>query len=599
MSGIAKVILPIALDKEFDYIIPNDMNIKQGMRVVVNFGNTKRLGIVTGFAKSSSFKSLKSILKVLDQNIPSIRKDQLKFAHQLMQKYPYALGEFLFMMLPSSLKKPKVLSIDDIQYLEKDSKKDHGDMTFVKAQKFNQRYQLWKEKVKEALQKGSVIVCFPQIAYLEEAYQKIKDDFKSFNICIMHSQQKDSQLFDYWQKSRKNALILTTRVGLFYYPQDLNLVVVEEESSPYYFQEEKPYYHLGDTAYVLSESKNIDVIFSDEIPRLISYKLIEEGKVDLIEHQTKSKDIRIVDMPDIGRKKVLNPILRELIRKNIEAKKSSVILYNRTGLSRVISCPKCGHVVTCQRCSAFLKTSLQDTGVGTCSYCGKTKRLPKICPDCNKGYLHSRGLGIEKIEVILKKIFPEGKISEWPDYKNSDIILATAKILSSLYSAKTFNAGFMIDVDRILSYLDYETTFNVFRYVKKCALFFDDNFYLFTRNAKHYLFEHLNDDWHKFYDKELALRKEFLLPPYGSLMKLVLRAKDEKVLSKKSEDLYNTLKEKRLNVHGPFHDHPFKLRGKYRYVLVVKSKTQGGLQKALEEIKKIRGSNLQVAVIMQ
>jgi primosomal protein N' (replication factor Y) len=514
-----------------------------------------------------------------------------------MEKYPYNLGEFLFMMLPSALKKAKVLSIEESKRKKEDSK--DSNTIFIKAQTFDQRYRLWREKAKEALKTCSVVVCFPQITYLKEAYKKIKDDFKGYNLCLMHSQQKDSELLSYWQKSRKNSLILTTRVGLFYYPQDLNLVIVEEESSPYYFQEEKPYYHLSDVVAVLSKSINVDTIFSDDIPRLSTYRLIKEEKTDLIQQPEEGKKIRVVDMPDVGRKKVLNPILRELIRKNIEAKKSSVILYNRTGLSRLISCPKCEHVMTCQRCSAFLKTSLGDMDVGTCPYCGKKQNLPKICPGCNKGYLHNRGLGIEKIEVILKKIFPEGIISEWPNYKDSDIILATAKILSSLYSNNTFDTGFVIDIDRGLSHLDYETTFNIFRYIKKCALLFDDNFYLFTRNAKHYLFESLNDNWHKFYEKELALRKEFSLPPYGFLMKVVLRAKSEKNLSKKSEDLYNVLKEKRVDVHGPFHDHPFKLRGKYRYVLVVKSKTNAGLKKAVEEVKKIRGSHLQAAIIMQ
>ncbi len=49
---VAKVILRIAKDLEFDYLIPEGVCVKKGMRVLVEFGKTKRIGIVVGLKQN-------------------------------------------------------------------------------------------------------------------------------------------------------------------------------------------------------------------------------------------------------------------------------------------------------------------------------------------------------------------------------------------------------------------------------------------------------------------------------------------------------------------------------------------------------------------
>jgi primosomal protein N' (replication factor Y) len=594
MSEVAKVVFPIGLEKDFDYLIPQTMSLKKGMRVLVDFKNRKKVAIVVGFKKESFYPQLKPIKEVLDK-FPSLSEEKMKFAQSLSKVYPYSLGEFLFMMLPPYLKKPRKLEINF------SSKKGRRfKMSFIKGNSFLERYSFWKERVKKKLKESSVLIFFPQLSYLEEAKKVIGSDFP--RITIIHRQQKEKEIFNNWLKSRKKSLILSTRVGIFYYPEDLSLIVIEEENSPYYFQEEKPFHHLVDVATILAKQKKIELILSADYPTISTYYFIKKKKIDLIDKSKKEKKelIRVIDLGNFRKKGIINPLLGELLRKNVEENKTCLVLWNKKGFSAFISCSVCGYIYKCQRCWGYLKFSFEEEK-GICPYCGKKVDIPQICSKCKTGYIKMVGLGIERLKMILRRYFPQVKIEEWEKKDtHTKIILSTSKILSSLYQRDSFNVGFILDIDDWLSRLNYEATFESFIYLKKLSSFFTDTFYVFTYNKNHYLFEALNKDWKKFYEKELSLRKKLKLPPFGTLAKITTRAKNENKLLERMKNLYNKLKEKGLEVYGPFKEYPFKLRGKFRYSVIVKAKEGYFLRKVIKEETTIyRSSHLKSAIIIK
>lgn len=605
MNKIAKVILPIAVEREFDYSIPSGIKISRGARVLVDFGGRKKIGIAAAFADKSKIVNLKPIQAVLDTT-PFLNSEHIKFARVLTKMYPYSLGEFLFMFLPAYLKKLRKSDLTELKNKEillkktgvKSGREKSHQHFFIKGSSFPERYRFWKETAARELKQGSVLICFPQIAYLEEARKIIEKDFPDI-VRVIHSKEKEQELFNNWADSREKSLILGTRVSIFYYPADLRLIIVEEENSPYYFQEEKPYYHLLDIAFLLSKMKKADLILSGDYPSFFTYKLIKEKKAGLQEDKEPLKDIQVVDIGYYRKAKLISPLMIELLGKNIEEKKKSVILWNRKGFASVISCSSCGYIFRCGHCLSFLRSSLKDER-GICPYCGKQEVLPKICNQCAKGYLKVYGLGIERIGVILKSIFPEAKINNWEDRSpDTDIILSTSKILSSLYTGENFDTGFVLDIDSFLSRLDYEATLDAFLYLKKLSSFFN-KLYVFTRNSSHYLFSGVKCWWSDFYEKELSLRKELNLPPFGVIAKVILRGKNENRVLKKIEELYARLKNKGLEVYGPFEEYPFKLRDKYRYSLTVKSNNNSLLRRVIKEnILGLRSSHIKLAVVIR
>lgn len=608
MYKIIKVVVAISLDKEFDYYFNPELRISRGMRVLVDFNGRKRVAIVVGLPKSSKIKKLKPVIKVLDQE-PLLSQEQIDFAKELSKVYPYSRGEFLFMMLPSYLKKAtgynyknttdkipsKVLEPADLN-----ESKHWEKNVFIKADDFLKRYSLWKDAVSRELNKGSVLICFPQLSYLLKAKQIIDKDFPN-RVRVICSQNKEKDIFFNWEKTRNKTLMLGTRMSIFYYPYDLGLIIVEEENNACYFQEEKPFYHLLDVAFLLARLKKIKLILSGDFPSLYTYNRIKRKQIFLKESVNLPKTIKIIDTGRFKQKTVISPILSELLRKMLKDDKRGVVLWNKKGFSRVISCSSCGHVFKCEHCSAFLQLSLKSKE-GICPYCQKKASLPKVCNYCQSGYLKNSGYGIERVGLILKKMFPEAKVSDWQDKDSkSQIILSTSKILSHLYDREVFDLGFVLDADSFLARTDYNATFSAFIYFKQLSFLFRDALYIFTNNRNYYLFEQLNEQWNKFYDLELSFRKKLNLPPFGLVAKLTLRAKDKNKLLKRAEDLYNKLEAKSQEVYGPFQENPFRLRDKFRYSLIVKTKRGLAYRKVLkEEIKKFRTfSSLNLSAILQ
>ncbi len=178
--------------------------------------------------------------------------------------------------------------------------------------------------------------------------------------------------------------------------------------------------------------------------------------------------------------------------------------------------------------------------------------------------------------------------------------LSTSKILSSLFEPELFDLGFSLDADFLSGRSGYQATFNTFLYLKKISFFCREALYVFTANPAYYLFDFLNKPWQEFYEKELKQRKKFNLPPWGLIAKVTLRAKDENRLLQEAQNLYNRFKQNRHDVYGPLKEFPFKLRGKFRYSLIIKSKKSSFLRQAVKkEIQGLLKPSLQIAVSLE
>ncbi len=597
MPKIAKVAIPLALNKEFDYSFSLKLKIKKGMRVLVDFKGKKMLGVVVDTSNYSRIKNLKPILDSLDTS-PSLTEEQICFAHSLSESYPYSLSEFVFMFLPPYLKKTRKIDFDEpfeaAIHLQNKPKK-----VFLKANTFLKRYEFLKSSIEEKLKEGSVLICFPQMSYLMNAKKILEKDF-SGKINIMHSQQGEKELYSVWAKTRTKSLILGTRVSIFYYPRDLTQLIVEEENNPYYFQEEKPFHNLLDVAMTLSNIKGVDLLLSGDNLSLSSYQLVKEKIIFLEDRGGDAKKIDIINMSNFSVKRLIGPVLIELIQRSVRSKKKIVILWNKKGFFRTISCTNCGYVVKCGNCSGLLQ-KIPNENEGVCPYCKKKESFPKTCGNCKNGYLKEKGFGIDRIGYSLKKIFPDVKIDDFENMNsNTQIVLSTSKILSYLYEQGNFDVGLVMDTDLLLARPEYDSTFNLYIYLKKLSFYFKDSLYVFTNNKNYYLFESLNKEWANFYDLELNLRFESNLPPFGLIAKIILRSKNEITLLKKVKFLYNKLQKKGMEVYGPFQEHPYKLRDKFRYSLIIKGKRDLVSRKMIkEEIKGIRSSSFQLAVVFK
>lgn len=114
--SIARVALPVPLDKQFDYLVPSHLFPIIGGRVSVPFGRQTLIGIVTALVQESDFprEQLKPIKAVLDQQ-PIWPDSVYSLLVWCSQFYQYPLGETLHNALPAALRKGKSADFATLQ----------------------------------------------------------------------------------------------------------------------------------------------------------------------------------------------------------------------------------------------------------------------------------------------------------------------------------------------------------------------------------------------------------------------------------------------------------------------------------------------------
>ncbi|WP_036830946.1 replication restart helicase PriA, partial [Photobacterium sanctipauli] len=109
--NIARVALPVPLDKQFDYLIKPDQNPVVGGRVKVPFGPKQHVGIVTAITDNSEFSigKLKPLTAVLDAS-PLWQPPLFKLLGWASGYYQYPLGDTLANAMPTLLRKGREAS---------------------------------------------------------------------------------------------------------------------------------------------------------------------------------------------------------------------------------------------------------------------------------------------------------------------------------------------------------------------------------------------------------------------------------------------------------------------------------------------------------
>ncbi len=98
-----------ALDREFEYSIPDGMNVQVGMRVIVPFGNRSVQGFVVEISENCSFDEtkVKQIERVLE-DFACLKKEMLELMFYMADKLHLKLASVLRLFLPSEMRTDKI-----------------------------------------------------------------------------------------------------------------------------------------------------------------------------------------------------------------------------------------------------------------------------------------------------------------------------------------------------------------------------------------------------------------------------------------------------------------------------------------------------------
>jgi len=264
----------------------------------------------------------------------------------------------------------------------------------------------------------------------------------NMKVGLLHSHKSTMDELSEWIeiKNGKLRIVVGTRLAIFSPLANLGLIIIEEEQSSIYKQDSSPHYNAVGVAKIRAKIENIKIVLSSHLPSLETWYEAKKGKIKYILNNTEisANNIRIIDMHRVGfipqRKKIrLSVGLEDEINKTLKQGGRIIIFLNRRGFAVFVYCHNCGMVLRCPRCNANLILHFKNNLL-VCHRCNYKSQTPRICPSCSSGYLRYSGLGTEKLESELARLYPyinitcldkkAGAIS-----KDAQMIISTESIL--------------------------------------------------------------------------------------------------------------------------------------------------------------------------
>ena len=484
--------------------------------------------------------------------------------------------------------------------------------------------EIYLNSIEATLEMGrSALVLVPEIGLTPQISNQFKSWF-SDRVAILHSSLSDGERFDEWRRIRagKARVVIGTRSAVFAPLQNLGAIIVDEEQDSSYKQEETPRYNARDVALKRAQQEGALVILGSATPQLETYHHARQGgrmRYESLRSRVGKRALPTVHIVDMrvefqkhGGEKLCSDPLADGIRKRLEKQQQILMLLNRRGYASALLCRACGHTESCHNCSVTL-TYHRDRSRLTCHYCGYSRSLPRRCPDCNKQYLHYLGMGTEQVEEKLQALFPQARIDRL-DRDSTRRKGSLQSILQSFHSGETdilvgtqmvakghdFPGVTLVGVlaaDQGLRLADFraaERTFQLLTQVAGRAGRGDHpgEVVIQTYFPNHYSLKYAcMQDYERFYEREIRFRRRFRYPPFTALANLVIRGPRENQtktiaadLARSLVEIRNTLSDaRRLRVLGPAPAALFRLKGEYRFQVLLKTTSRKELNQVVVE----------------
>ncbi len=583
----AKVVLGLPVDGPFDYIVPVNLEdkVRVGARVWVNFHYKKEVACIVALSNKTTIKKLKEISELIDTE-PILGEKMLLLTGQLADYYCCSWGEAIEAAIPDELRKGKEANIDKVTVTKNVtvtlSAAPHNDRCSTLAAPRNDRCSLllqgpnrtdaYLEEIKFAiLNRQSVIAIFTDVNAVLKAKDVIQQSLKIIPRVLYRKQPKELAA---WMsvKSSDFTVVLGTRSSIFAPVNNLGLIIVDQEEGQVYKQEQVPHYHVREVALLRAKIESARVIFGSHSPSLESFYLVENGQLEyqsipsgFTYPQVQIIDLRRLPYAERKSKTLFSKFLIDAIVVTLEQKGKVLLFINRKGFATTAACHNCGVALKCPRCNINLVFHFDEDKL-KCHHCNFKMDVPKICPSCNAGYIKYSGIGTEKVESELARIFPQARL-------DIDIFVATSSVIK--HGEINFDLIGVLAIDNSLNRVDFRAAEKTFGLLMGLVSLTSKKIIIQSANASHHCFQALiKNDPQLFYKEELKQRKQLNFAPFKHMILVRLRGKSLEKVKQAACDLFeklNKIKTSSIKMLSLNPGQPAKLRGNFYYQILMRA----------------------------
>ena len=479
--------------------------------------------------------------------------------------------------------------------------------------------EVYLQIIQGALDMGkTAIVLVPEISLTPQMTERFIARFGE-QVAILHSGLSNGEKYDEWRKVERGdaQVVVGARSAIFAPLKDLGVIIIDEEHEASYKQDSNPRYHARDVAILRAQYNRVALVLGSATPSLESRARASKGVYQHLRLTQRANplasipEVQVIDFRDyIGQNETSNftPPLIEAIQDRLDKKEQVVLMLNRRGYSSFVMCRECGTVDTCPNCDISL-TLHMDTKTMNCHYCGFSKEIPHVCPNCQSRSIRYYGTGTQKAYDELAELFPEARILrmdvdttrkkgshqallEQFGKGEADILLGTQMIAKGLDFPNVTLVG-VLNADTALNLPDFRSSERTFQLLTQVAgragrAEKAGQVLIQSYNPNHYAIRFAKEqDYEGFYAYEMGIRRQLGYPPYYFTIGITLSHKKEEEVLRRAYEVMEILRSGLSDasiILGPTPKPIARTHNLYHYQILIKYRLEDELASTLNQV---------------
>lgn len=479
--------------------------------------------------------------------------------------------------------------------------------------------EVYLQIIQGALDKGkTAILLVPEISLTPQMTERFIARFGE-KVAILHSGLSNGEKYDEWRKVERGdaQVVVGARSAIFAPLKNLGVMIIDEEHEATYKQDSNPRYHARDVALLRAQYNQAALVLGSATPSLESRARAGKGVYQHLRLTQRANplatipEVQVIDFRDyIGQNETSNftPPLLEAIQDRLAKKEQVVLMLNRRGYSSFVMCRECGTVDTCPNCDISL-TLHMDTKTMNCHYCGFSKDIPQVCPNCKSHSIRYYGTGTQKAYDELAELFPQARVLRMDvdttrkkgshqalldqfGRGEADILLGTQMIAKGLDFPNVTLVG-VLNADTALNLPDFRSSERTFQLLTQVAgragrAEKAGQVLIQSYNPQHYAIRFAKDqDYEGFYAYEMGIRRQLGYPPYYFTIGITLSHKKEEEVVKRAYEVMNILRSglsETSNILGPTPKPIARTHNLYHYQILIKYRLEDELGSTLNQV---------------
>ncbi len=479
--------------------------------------------------------------------------------------------------------------------------------------------EVYLQIIQGALDKGkTAILLVPEISLTPQMTERFIARFGE-KVAILHSGLSNGEKYDEWRKVERGdaQVVVGARSAIFAPLKNLGVMIIDEEHEATYKQDSNPRYHAREVAILRAQYNQAALVLGSATPSLESRARAGKGVYQHLRLTQRANplatipEVQVIDFRDyIGQNETSNftPPLLEAIQDRLAKKEQVVLMLNRRGYSSFVMCRECGTVDTCLNCDISL-TLHMDTKTMNCHYCGFSKDIPQVCPNCKSRSIRYYGTGTQKAYDELAELFPQARILRMDvdttrkrgshqalldqfGRGEADILLGTQMIAKGLDFPNVTLVG-VLNADTALNLPDFRSSERTFQLLTQVAgragrAEKAGQVLIQSYNPQHYAIRFAKDqDYEGFYAYEMGIRRQLGYPPYYFTIGITLSHKKEEEVVKRAYEVMNILRSglsETSHILGPTPKPIARTHNLYHYQILIKYRLEDELGPTLNQV---------------